>query len=247
MQTYVKQVEQTKAAFLELQLAFGKVAFPAAKMGLQGLKTLAETINAIPASFKAAGVAAVALFTYLSQGAKILDSISNFFNGGKGVVGGVISSLKDELKVASVEVLGAGSKDAGSKGLKTVLSGQAEGVQQGTNLRDFESSLGKAAYLLVSAGKTFNDNVGGALKTTSSAGQSVGKGLVHGGSWFSSIVSLLGGGKYGENTDVTYKDLAIIRKEQLDVFYELLGYNLDKYLGEDANIIRYSIYKILLF
>jgi len=208
MQTYSKQVEQTKAAFLELQLSIGKVAFPAAKMGLQGLKAMAETINAIPSSFKAAGVAAVALFTYLSQGAKILDAISNFFSGGTPIIGGLITSIKDELKTASFELIGAGQTDESTRGLNTLTSGQVKDHNQGKSLRDFESSLGKAAYLLVSAGKGFNDAVGGTLKGTGKAGQSVGQGMVRAGSWFSSIVSSLGGGKYGKGEDVTYKDLA---------------------------------------
>jgi hypothetical protein len=101
MQTYSKQVEQTKASFVELQTAFGKIAFPVAKFGLQSMKTLAETISAIPTSFKVASVAALGLFTYLSQGAKVLDSISDFFSGGTPIMGGLITSIKDELKTTN--------------------------------------------------------------------------------------------------------------------------------------------------
>jgi len=207
MQTYSKQVEQTKAAFLELQLAFGKIAFPAAKFGLQSMKAMAETVSAIPKSFKIAGVAALGLFTYLSKGAKILDTISNFFSGGTPIVGNLIGSIKDELKTASFEVIGAGSTDTSSRGLKTLIGGQP-GREQGRSIRDFESAIGKAAYLLVSAGKSFNDTVGGGLQGTGRAGQGVGQSMVRGGSWLSAVVSSLGGGKYGKGEDVTYKDLA---------------------------------------
>ena len=208
MSTYTKQVEQTKAAFLELQLAFGKIAFPAAKFGLQSMKSMAETVSAIPTAFKVAGVAALGLFTYLAKGAKILESISNFFSGGTPIVGNLIGSIKDELRTASFEVIGAGADDTSSKGLKTLIAGKVENREQGRSLRDFESSIGKAAYLLVSAGKAFNDTVGGGLQGTGKAGQSVGQSLVRGGSWLSAIVSSLGGSKYGKGEDLTYKDLA---------------------------------------
>jgi len=207
MQTYSKQVEQTKASFVELQTAFGKVAFPIAKLGLQGMKALAETISAIPTSFKVASVAALGLFTYLSQGAKVLNTISDFFSGGAPVMGGLISSIKDELKTASFEILGAGSLDDSSRGLKTIIGSKVEGRDQGKSIRDFESGLGKAAYLLVSAGKSFNDTVGGGLQGTGKAGQSIGQATVRGSSWLSSVVSSLGGGNYGNGEDVTYKDL----------------------------------------
>lgn len=208
MQTYSKQVEQTKASFVELQIAFGKIAFPVAKFGLQSIKAMAETISAIPTSFKVASVAALGLFTYLSQGAKVLNTISDFFSGGVPVMGGLISSIKDELKTASFEILGAGSLDDSSKGLKTLTSGKVDGREQGKSLRDFESGLGKAAYLLVSAGKSFNDTVGGGLQGTGKVGQSVGQATVRGSSWLSAVVAALGGGKYGKEEDVTYKDLA---------------------------------------
>jgi TP901 family phage tail tape measure protein len=209
MQTYSKQVEQTKAAFVELQASFGKIAFPVAKFGLQGMKALAETISGIPTAFKVASVAALGLFTYLSQGAKILENISDFFSGGAPIFGGLVTSIKDELKTASFEVLGAGSLDDSSKGLKTVIAGAASGRERGKGIRDFESGLGKLAYLVVSAGKTFNDTVGEGLQTTGKAGQSFGQATVRGSSWLSGIVSSLGGGKYGKSDeDITYKDLA---------------------------------------
>ena len=183
MKTYAKQVEQTRAAMVELQMSVGKVAFPLFKTGLKGMKVFAEALTNIPDSLKAASAGALLFVTYLTKGAKITEMISDFFRGGL-VFGGVGKALKEELEIGAFEAFGLGKspvRGSETEGLKTITAGVKAGSDLGKGLQDFESSIGKGMYLLVNAGRQFNDYMASSVEAGGKVGEVAGKGLQLGG------------------------------------------------------------------
>jgi len=213
MKTYAKQLEQTKAAMVELQTSVGKVAFPVFKFGLKAVKTIAETLAGIPDSIKAAGAAMLGFLVFLSKGDKIISSIADTLSTGTPVAGGLFGSIKDELKTAAFEILGAGAGTTSVRGLKTVTPGVVSGVAGGKQLSDFNSALGKSTYLIANLGKKFNSYVAATAKGTASATGFVGKTLKKIGNFLSFTSTALSGassaGVKDKGEDTTWKDIGL--------------------------------------
>ena len=187
MKTYTKQLEQTKAALVEVQMAFGKVAFPIFKGALKTTKTLLEAFTQIPRPIKIAMTGMVLFITYLAKGADLVDRFMGGFRGLKSVVGGVARSIGKEWDTSLYEMFGTGkigkfvSADF-MRGLKTIgkhtmvadlskeitipvgLEINKEDIErvtlelpQGKRLADFQTALGKTAFLIKQTGLAFNE------------------------------------------------------------------------------------------
>lgn len=120
MDTYQKQLERTKAAAVELQMQFGRIALPAFKTGLSGMTKVLEVFSAIPGPIKAAGIAITALLAYMAKGADMIDSLSDSFRSGKSVIGDFGAAVVKELGMAKYEVFGKGTPN--DKGFLGTLS-----------------------------------------------------------------------------------------------------------------------------
>ncbi len=187
MKTYTKQLEQTKAAVVEVQMAFGKVAFPAFKGALKTIKTLLEAFSQIPKPIKIAMTGAVLFIAYLAKGADIVDRFIGGFRGLKSVVSSVAKSIGKEWQMSLYEMFGKGKigKFVGAefmRGLKTIgkqtmtadlgkgltipvgldinkkdLERVTLELPQGKRLADFQTALGKTAFLIKQTGLAFNE------------------------------------------------------------------------------------------
>jgi len=175
MGTYRKQLEQTKVALVELQMSIGKVALPAFKIGLSGVKTFLETLSAIPDPIKAAGAAFVALLTYMTKGQQLAESLGDMLAGGKDFLGisGAGEQFTKELAKTKYELFGLGGGKLATAGLKTLgkftttdASGGKTDVTRGTKLSDFHSSFGRLSFKLQEVGKVFNSFVADSVSTT---------------------------------------------------------------------------------
>jgi TP901 family phage tail tape measure protein len=190
MGTYRKQLEQTKVALVELQMSIGKVALPAFKIGLSGVKTFLEALSAIPAPIKAAGAAFVTLLAYMTKGQQLAESLGDMLAGGKDFLGisGAGAQFSKELAKTKYELFGLGGGKLATAGLKTLgkfttagPEGEKTDVARGVKLSDFHSSFGKLAFKLQEVGKVFNSFVADSISTTGkgiasfgSAGKTVG-------------------------------------------------------------------------
>ncbi|MEA3453931.1 MAG: phage tail tape measure protein, partial [Candidatus Caldatribacteriota bacterium] len=190
MKTYRKQVEQTKAAMVELQMAIGKVAMPLFKAGLAASKSFFEVLSAIPGPIKAAGAGFLTLLTYMTKGQVLADGIARALTSGKAFVGitGAGSQMAEEFAKTKYELLGLGGGTEETMGLKTLgkfstkdAAGEKTAVARGTSAAEFQSTFGKLAFRLQGIGREFNELIvggvaGAAAATTATgrAGQTVG-------------------------------------------------------------------------
>lgn len=181
MKTYRKQLEQTKAAMVELQMSFGKLFMPLAKTGLRATKGILEALSAIPGPIKAAGGAFALLLTYMTKGQKIAETFREFIAGGRGFldIPGTGAQFKKELAKTKYELFGLGGGTQVTTGLKTLgkfKTPEGEEVTRGKKLADFSSSFGKLAYTLQRVGRGFNEIISGAVIGTAAATAAVGRG-----------------------------------------------------------------------
>jgi len=168
MKTYAKQLQQTKAAAVELQMAFGKVYLPIAKFGLGAMKFFLESITAIPTTVKAAAVGLALLVTYISKGDKLITSLSQSLGKGGQFISEFFSSFEKGMKITGFELFGAG-KGMGVEGLKRVTEGKS--------LKDFHSALGKTAFILTGVGQSYNRFIGDVVKGSGAAAEAAGETL----------------------------------------------------------------------
>ena len=193
METYAKQMEQTKAAATELKMELGKIVLPSFKGGLKAMKLFLETINNIPTSIKIAGSGLLLFLGTLSKGLPIINSIVETFDKGKSIFSGFGRSLSKELKTANFEIFGKGN-GGDLLNLKTVTKEAAEKAKMGRgitdenkdkymfvpeagdNINDFNSALGKTAHLAYKIGMSFNEIVK-ATRSIESSGKAVGSSL----------------------------------------------------------------------
>jgi len=162
MNTYQKQIEQTKAAAVELQIAFGKVALPVFKTGLKGMRFLLESISAIPGPVKVALTSLTLFFAYMSKGGYVIGKLTDLLAGASSIFKEFGGNFDREITNAKFEVLGKGpGQDLGLKTLKR----DVDEALQGKTLKDFNSSLGKTLFLLSNTGQSYNKWLGTVVGT----------------------------------------------------------------------------------
>ena len=166
MKTYTKQLEQTKQAAVELQMEFGKVYLPIAKVGLKGTKFLLESISGIPTAAKAAAVGIALLVSYIAKGDKLLTTLATSFGKGRTVISDFFDAFRKGAKVSVFEVFGVG-KGPDLEGLKK--------VGQGKSMKDFHSALGKTAYLVAQAGTAYNEFIADVMTGSGKIAEKVGE------------------------------------------------------------------------
>jgi len=161
METYAKRLQQVKSAAVELQVQFGKLALPIAKVILTGFKGLLETIANIPNSVKYVALALTGLFALFSKGQNLVNRFTDSFRLLPEIMKDLTSTVGKELKVGLFEVFGKipGKFELDTTGLKTIM--------EATNIGDLESILGKVGYKVAGFGKSWNSmlsemSVGGA-------------------------------------------------------------------------------------
>jgi len=169
MKTYSKQLEQTKAAAVELQLSLGKIVLPGFKVGLKGLRFLIESFSAVPNPVTAALAAVTLFFGYLAKGDKIIQKISDVMSGGKGMFSEFMKDIKSGAQTSlfvvfgksdilgSILPSGALGEKIDTRGLKTLT--QKGALTKGDTLKDFNSGIGKTMFLLAQAGNNYNQFV----------------------------------------------------------------------------------------
>jgi TP901 family phage tail tape measure protein len=161
METYAKRLQQVKSAAVELQVQFGKLALPIAKVLLTGFKGLLETISNIPNSVKTVALAVAGLFALFSKGQGFITRFSDSFRLLPEIMRDLASAVSKELKIGLFEVFGKlpGKLEIDTRGLKTIM--------EATNMGDLESILGKVGYKAAEFGRSWNSmlseiSVGGA-------------------------------------------------------------------------------------
>jgi len=183
MKTFTKQMAQMKQAATEVYMSFGKITFPAAKVGLKGLKFLLEAFTEVPGVIKGAMIAISGFFIYMSKGADIIDYFFERWRGGKSIIGNVMKEIGNEWTMGMSEMFGTGALE---QNLKTIGKGKKikipvgvfdvspkgvaqervveRSVPQGKKLGDFHSVLGKTTFLLKQTGMAYNDFIGDVIK-----------------------------------------------------------------------------------
>ena len=185
METYAKRLQQVKAAAVELQVQFGKLALPIAKVFLSGFKGLLGIIADIPNSIKIATLAVTSLFAVFSKGGNIINKFIDNFRLLPSIVGDLVNVVGKEFKIGLFEVFGKVPKkfNFDTRGLKTIT--------EATNLGDLESILGKVGYKAAEFGRSWNSMLSE---------------MSYGGVKASEIVSKLFG-KFGDLLNLSGKDL----------------------------------------
>ena len=168
MKTYAKQLEQTKASAVELQMAFGKVYLPIAKFGLKTMRGFFETVTAIPNVVKAGAVGIALLITYIAKGDKLISSLATSLGKGGQLVSQFFDAFRKGVKIAGFETMGLG-KGLDLEGLKKVTEGKS--------LDDFHSALGKTAFILANVGQAYNQFVGEVVSGSGKAAEAAGETL----------------------------------------------------------------------
>lgn len=150
METYAKRLQQVRAAAIELQVQFGKLALPVAKTVLTGFKVLLETMADIPNSIKVVALAITSLFALFGKGQSFISRFVDRFRVLPGIMQDFASAAGKEVKVGLYEVFGKLPKKLAidTRGLKTIM--------EATNIGDLESILGKVGYKAAQFGKSWN-------------------------------------------------------------------------------------------
>jgi len=152
MQTYAKQLQQVRGALVDLQIQFGKFALPVAKGLLQSIKFLLETLANIPPGIKIAALAFSGLFVAIAKGKTLIDDIINRVMSFGSVLSDFGSQFSKEFKIGIFEAFGKIPKGLGeidTRGLSTI-------TEAGKSIQDFESVIGKAAYVVAQFGRSWN-------------------------------------------------------------------------------------------
>lgn len=169
METYAKKLQQVRAAIVGLQVQFGKLALPAAKTIVVGLKSILETIANIPNSMKIAALSIVSLFAVFSKGQRIIDTFVNRFGVLPNILKDFAETASKELKVGIFEIFGKLPKRLAidTRGLKTIM--------EATNIHDLESILGKVGYEVAKFGQSWNSMLSDIAAGSVTASEAVGK------------------------------------------------------------------------
>lgn len=171
MKTYEKQLEQTKAAATELQVAFGKIYLPIAKTGLKATKVLLETITALPTWVKAAATAMSVFVTYAAKGNDIIDSLSKNLSKGGNLFGSFYGEAVKNIKTTGYEIFGMESSSIDTTTLKRV--GVEDKDKRVGGYNDLKSPISKMLYTYMDAGKAFNTFVGEGTQDMGAVGEYV--------------------------------------------------------------------------
>jgi len=151
METYAKKMQQVRAAAVELQVQFGKLALPIAKGILVGFKGLLETLANVPTAIKVAALAVASFFALFGKGQNFVTNFAKRFKVLPGILKDLASSATKEFKVGIFETFGKipkGFKPIEFRGLKTIM--------EASNITDLESILGKASYVAAEFGRSWN-------------------------------------------------------------------------------------------
>ncbi|RLI52926.1 MAG: phage tail tape measure protein, partial [Candidatus Thorarchaeota archaeon] len=164
METYAKKVQQLRAAVVELQLQFGKYALPIATKFVNGMRYLIESISNISPAIKIATAALGGFFLVMTKGQGVINKLTDYIKS----FGSMASLLKGDfmkkLGTGIFEVFGKVPKvfNVNVTGLKVI-------GESAKSIRDLETVLGKAGYILAKFGRIWND----VLSTMAQKGVSV--------------------------------------------------------------------------
>lgn len=185
MKTYEKQLQQTKAAAAELQLAFGKIYLPVAKFGLKGLRVFLETVSAIPNVVKGAAVGFGLLFTAISKGSGMIDWLVKEFSQGKSIIGDLIGSFKKDVKVGIFELFGKGdTQDVDLFNVEPIVGSTKKWYE-------YSSTIGKVGAALVGAGRSYNEFLAAGVKGAAFGPKVVGSSLNAIGGFLDNLIDKL--------------------------------------------------------
>jgi len=151
METYAKKMQQVRAAAVELQVQFGKLALPVAKGILVGFKGVLETIANVPTAIKVAALAIAGLFALFGKGQNLVTNFAKRFKVLPDILKDLASSATKEFKVGIFETFGElprGFKPIETRGLKTIT--------EAVDVTELESTLGKASYIVAEFGRSWN-------------------------------------------------------------------------------------------
>ncbi len=191
METYAKRLQQVREAMTELQVQFGKLALPVAKVVLAGLKGIIEVVANIPAGLKIAALGFSALFVVITKGASLIDGIVNRIRGFVSSTSEFGSTFAKQFKIGIFETFGKLPKmldNIDTRGLSTIM-------MPGKGLSDFESVLGKLAFTLAEFGRSWNSTMSEVALSGVGAAEAVGNAFGKVGS----LLSVAAKGAYGAN------------------------------------------------
>jgi TP901 family phage tail tape measure protein len=200
MKTYAKQLERTKAAATEFKMEIGKIALPVFTAGTKGLTLLFEALTAIPAPIKIAATALAGFFTLSAQGINIFDSMGDGLNKAGSLLDAFTSSAGKQFDIAKYEVTGKAKPNVDVFGLKTLTPYAAKIantikaasdplVEQGNQMSDFHSTIGKMMFQMMDWGRAYNEMIGGMAVGTGGLFESVGETGQRIGSFLSTSVN----------------------------------------------------------
>ena len=180
MDTYAKKVQQLRAAVVELQLQFGKYALPIATKFINTMRYLVESISNVSPAVKIAAASLGGFFLIVTKGEGVISKLVDYIKSISSIGGLLKGEFVKKFGAGIFEVFGRVPKmfDINATGLKVI-------GKSAKSIRDMETVIGKAGYVLAKFGRIWNDILSLITQKGVTAFEAIGKVL----GWLGKIIT----------------------------------------------------------